>query len=247
MIDIDQLCLQVNEFSLQNISFKIPKGEYFALMGPTGAGKSMLIKAICGLVTIDSGTIKIDNQDVTGLEPRFRSIGYVPQNSGLFPHLNVEQNLIFSLIANGKASKAKAIEEVAHIVKALGLNNFLKRSIEGLSGGERQKVALGRALAAEPKLLILDEPVSALDEITRKNVCEEIINIHDKFGITTIHICHNVDEAITVASKIGVMNQGQFIAAGTYEELSADKDNEMLKKFFTRENKIGTARKTNTE
>lgn len=234
MIEVDRLNFQVNEFALKDISFTIPQGEYFALMGPTGAGKSMLIKAICGLLQVDSGTVRIAGQDVTKLEPRLRHIGYVPQQSGLFPHLTVEKNLTFALNVSKKKSTTAALEDIGPIVDALDLKSFLKRSVESLSGGERQKVALGRALAAEPKLLILDEPVSALDEVSRRKVCEEIIRIHKKFGITTIHICHNLDEANTVASRIGIMDQGRFVDAGSYEELMAKKDDEILMKFFTR-------------
>lgn len=232
MIEIEKLCVQIHDFALENVSFQIDNGEYFALMGPTGAGKSVLIKAICGLIRIDSGKIIIDGQDVSDLEPRFRNIGYVPQDSGLFPHLNVEQNLLFALNVAGKKNKTQAVGKISHIIDALDIKGLLKRSIDGLSGGERQKVALGRALAAEPKLLILDEPVSALDEVSRRKVCDEIMNIHKKFGITTIHICHNLDEANTVATRMGVLNQGSFVAAGTFQDLSADKDNEILKNFF---------------
>lgn len=232
MIEVDRLNLQINEFSLQDVTFSISKGEYFALMGPTGAGKSMLVKAICGLLQIDSGSIKIDGKDVTALEPRLRNIGYVPQHSGLFPHLNVEKNLTFALKVSRKKSTAVALEEIGHIIDALELKSLLKRSVESLSGGERQKVALGRALTAEPKLLILDEPVSALDEVSRRKVCAEIIRINKKFGITTIHICHNLDEANTVAGRIGILDQGKFIDSGTYDELQAKTENEVLRKFF---------------
>lgn len=236
MIEIENIGVKIENFSLKDISLNINRGEYFALMGPTGAGKSVLVKAICGLIRIDSGKIRIFGRDVTALEPGKRKIGYVPQHSGLFPHLNVRQNLEFAINLKGKHRKAQDTSGISQIIEALDLKPLLTRKVDGLSGGERQKVALGRALAAEPELLILDEPVSALDEVARRKVCEEIMNIHKSFNITTVHICHNLDEANTVASRIGIINDGRFVASGSFKELSADKENEILRKFFDRGN-----------
>ena len=201
-LKIDNLSLAAGAFELNNFNLEVTTGEYFVLMGPTGSGKSMLLKSICGLHPITSGSILIDGIEVTNLEPKARNLGYVPQNSNLFPHLNVKRNISFPLDVRGVPAE-KVAKKVANLAELLKIKDLLLRTTQNLSGGERQKVALARALATEPALLLLDEPVSALDEQTRKKICKELVIVQKELNITTIHISHSLEEAKSVADRIG--------------------------------------------
>lgn len=176
------LCLGAGDFRLRDVNLQVAAGEYFVLLGPTGSGKSLLLKCLCGLVRAVSGTICVNGQDVTHLEPRRRRIGYVPQDCGLFPHMDVAHNIAFPLRARGRSLR-EALARVTPLAQALGIEPLLDRSPVGLSGGESQKVALARALASRPQLLLLDEPVSALDEPSRKEACSELRRVQEQFGI----------------------------------------------------------------
>ena len=166
MITVDRLCLRSGAFVLENLSFSIAAGQYAVLMGKTGSGKTTLLEALCGLKSIRSGSIHLMNQDVTRLRPADRGIGYVPQDLALFPHLTVREHLAFALELRGW-QQARIKERVAELSALLGIGHLLERRPQGLSGGESQRVALGRALAFHPPVLLLDEPLSALDDETR--------------------------------------------------------------------------------
>ena len=219
MLNVHKLGFSVGGFELQDVSLRVEPREYFVLMGATGSGKSLLVKSICGLLRAKTGRIMIGGRDVTDLPPRLRSVGYVPQDSCLMPHLNVLRNVTFAMEVAGK-SKTNAAKEIGHIVESLGIGGLLNRSPVNLSGGERQKVALARALASKPKLLLLDEPVSALDEPTRREICAVLHKAQREFGLATIHVCHSRQEAAAVHDRIGVMSQGRLIQAGTLDELT---------------------------
>lgn len=221
MIRVEQLSLRAGEFWLRDISFRIASGEFFVLMGPTGSGKSLLVKCICGLARPTTGRIFIDQKDVTRLEPRRRKVGYVPQDGGLFPHMNVIDNITFSLRVKG-ASREDAIRRASPIIDILALSPMLQRSTSTLSGGERQKVAVARALAGEPNLLILDEPVSSLDEPTRREVCVELKRIQRQLKVPTIHICHSIVEARALSDRVGILEKGRLVQTGTLEEILKD-------------------------
>ncbi len=231
---LKDVCIQAGDFKVENINLTISNNDYFTLMGHTGSGKSMLLKAICGLMQIQSGTILMDNQDITYLEPRFRNIGYVPQESGLFPHLNVQDNIIFSLRIKN-VSKKDAICDVRKIVDFLQIEHLLKRSVINLSGGEKQKVALARALAKKPNLLLLDEPVSALDESTTYEICKILKDIQTEFNIATIHVCHNIQETKKTADFVGIMFDGKIIKTGTLNDLIKINDNQEIQKIINPE------------
>ena len=218
MLEIKNATIIAGEFTVDDVSLTVGAKEYFVLMGPTGSGKSLLVKAVCGIIPIQSGSIFIDGKDVTNLAPGKRQVGYVPQNSSLFPHLSVLDNIIFPLVIR-KTSKKEAIEKVGSIVDALNIGSLLERSTVNLSGGEQQKVALGRALSFNPKLLILDEPVSALDEPTRCEICGLLKTIQQDFSVSTIHICHNLEEAKIVSDRMAIISQGRIVQAGTLENL----------------------------
>ena len=231
MLRVEELSLRVGNFRLHEISLRILPREYFVLMGPTGSGKSLLIRSICGIIRIRSGAVWIDGQNVTDLEPRFRRLGYVPQDYALFPHLNVERNLIFPLEAAGMRRR-EALGMIAPVVESLGVGPLLKRSTANLSGGEKQKVALARALARSPKLLLLDEPVSALDEPTRHEICPILRRTQREFDVAAIHVCHSIEEARLVADRVGVMSQGRLVQVGTLKELTENPADEVVERLL---------------
>ena len=220
MIDVRDLSLRAGTFRLHDVRLHVAEGEYFVLMGRTGSGKTLLVRSICGLTRPGGGAILIDGRDVSRMEPRDRDVGYMPQDCGLFPHLTVLKNVLFSLRARGMR-KAAALRSAAPIIEMLGIEYLLKRRTQGLSGGERQKVALARALAGRPKVLLLDEPVSALDEPARREVCAELRRVQKHLGISTVHVCHSLTEARSVADRVGVMHEGTVDQVGTIHELTA--------------------------
>ncbi len=200
-LKIENLSLTQGNFSLSNISYEILNGEYCALMGKTGSGKSLMIKAISGFIPITNGEIYIKGNPVSELEPKLRNVGYVPQYSMLFQHLNVYKNIAFSLKLK-KWKKSDIDCEVRRFAEILNISHLLQRDTYNLSGGERQKVALARALIKNPDVLLLDEPLSALDEISSAEVCDILKLIHQEIKVATIHICHNMKEAERVSSRI---------------------------------------------
>ena len=232
MLSINNLCLRAGNFRVRNVALEVGASEYFVLMGQTGSGKSLLVKAVCGLIRAESGRVIIDDRDVTDDEPRRRRVGYVPQDSGLFPHLNVEGNLVFSLRARGMR-RGRAVGKVAPIIESLGIGDLLKRSTVNLSGGETQKVALGRALASDPALLVLDEPVSALDEPTRREICGVLRRVQRQFGVSTIHVCHSLGEARSVADRVGIMHAGRLVQTGEIDELAANPANDAVARLVS--------------
>lgn len=218
MLHATHIHLQAGTFRIDDVSLSIAEGECLVLMGPTGSGKSLLAKALCGLRHIQEGTISIAGRDITPLEPRSRRIGYLPQNCALFPHENVARNITFAGRVGG-LSHRKALAAARPIVDLLGIDNLLKRRTETLSGGERQKVALARALVAQPKVLILDEPFSALDEPTRREIAAELKNVQQTLHVATLHICHNTEEAEMLADRIGIMHDGRLVQVGPLNEM----------------------------
>ena len=231
MLQIKNTSFRAGDFTVNDINLTVASKEYFVLMGPTGSGKSLLVKAICGIIPIQNGSIHIDGKDVTNLEPRRRQVGYVPQNSSLFPHLSVEGNILFPLKIR-KVSKKDALKKTAPIIDALNISSLLERSTLNLSGGEQQKVALARALSFNPNLLILDEPVSALDEPTRCEICGLLKTIQQDFSITTIHVCHNLEEARIVSDRLAIFSQGSIAQTDTLENLIANPKADIVKKIL---------------
>jgi len=235
MIETRNLSLKVGDFQLRDICLTIEPDEYFVLLGPTGSGKTLFVTCLCGLIRASGGTVHIGGKDVTDCEPRLRGIGYVPQDCGLFPHMSVAGNLTFSLRAQGQSHK-RALKHIHPLIETLRLRPLLARSPSGLSGGERQMVALGRALATQPNLLVLDEAVSALDEPTRQKVCTELRRVQRELRVATIHICHNLDEALVVADRAGIMQEGRLVQTGTLEELMRKPQSETVARLLRAEN-----------
>ncbi len=212
MIVVDNLTVCAGQFALRNISFKIPAGQYAFLMGKTGSGKTTLLEAICGLKSVVAGHIWLQDVDVTHLKPAQRGIGFVPQDAALFSTMTVREHLAFALSIRHWA--APAIEaRVTELADWLGLKPLLGRKPAGLSGGEMQRVALGRALSFRPSILCLDEPLSALDEDTRAEMWAVLKSIRQHTVVTILHITHSLDEATKLADQILLIKDGQVFPA----------------------------------
>ena len=204
MVSVKNLSLAVGEFTLENVSFEIPTRAYCALMGKTGCGKTTVLEAICGLRSVSSGSIRLMSREVAGLPPATRGIGFVPQDGALFSTMTVEENLGFSLAVRGRPKEVVS-ERVGELADLLGISGLLGRRIQGLSGGEKQRVALGRALAFEPGILCLDEPLSALDDDTKEGLIDLLGKVREETGVTTLHITHSLREARSLCDMLLVM------------------------------------------
>ncbi len=201
MIRVNELCIQLGQFQLKNVSFEVPSGQYGVLMGKTGCGKTTILEAICGLKPIQSGQITIHGRDVTHEKPAMRGIGFVPQDGALFSTMTVYEHLAFALqIRKRPADQVK--QRVEELSELLGVTQLLKRTVHGLSGGERQRTALGRALAYNPPILCLDEPLSALDDDTHDEMCVLLKDIQRHTKATFLHITHSREEAYFLANLI---------------------------------------------
>jgi ABC-type sugar transport system ATPase subunit len=209
MILLEQLCVSSGAFRLQGIDLRIATGEYGVLMGKTGCGKSTLLEALCGLRPVHAGRIQLMDRDVTRLPPALREIGYVPQDLALFPSLRVGDHLAFALEVR-RFSRAAIHDRVAEMAQMLGITHLLDRRPRGLSGGESQRVALGRALSFHPRVLLLDEPLSALDEDTRGEMIELLQSIQARTGVTTLHVTHSLSEARRLANRLFLVEQGSL-------------------------------------
>lgn len=208
MIQLCDVAVEAGEFSLSAISFHVDSGQYAVLMGQTGRGKTTILESICGLRKIKSGRILVHGCDVTNASPADREIGYVPQDLVLFPTLNVRQHLEFALRLRKKPAREIA-ERVDELSDVLGIEHLLDRSIHGLSGGESQRVALGRALSFRPAVLLLDEPLSALDEATRLEMHVLLKKVKDQSNVTTLHVTHSVEDAEALADRRLTLVDGQ--------------------------------------
>ena len=199
MIELQGVTLQAGEFRIEDLGLSVPGGEYAVLMGSTGCGKTTLLEALCGLLPITSGRVTIDGVDVTHARPADRGLGYVPQDGALFPTHTVAEHLAFGPRFQGW-SRERIAARVPVLARALGVESLLERRPRGLSGGERQRVALGRALASEPAVLLLDEPLSAVDEDTREGLCTLLASLRSSTGVTVLHVTHSSAEAERLAT-----------------------------------------------
>ncbi|BBY92585.1 sulfate/thiosulfate import ATP-binding protein CysA [Mycobacterium gallinarum] len=200
--------------ALDNIDFDVPAGSLTALLGPSGSGKSTLLRAIAGLDQPDTGTITINGEDVTGVPPQRRGIGFVFQHYAAFKHLSVRDNVAFGLKIR-KKSKAEIAEKVDNLLEVVGLAGFQTRYPNQLSGGQRQRMALARALAVDPQVLLLDEPFGALDAKVREDLRAWLRRLHDEVHVTTVLVTHDQAEALDVADRIAVLNKGRIEQVGS--------------------------------
>jgi molybdate/tungstate transport system ATP-binding protein len=218
MIQIRDLSLDLGRFRLRRVNLTVQDGEYLVLLGPTGAGKTVLLECLVGLHRRHTGTLAIGGVDVTGLFPEERNVGYVPQDYALFPNMTVEENLAYGLRARG-VSRGAVAEKVQAMLARLGIARLASRFPTHLSGGEKQRVALGRALLTEPHVLLLDEPLAALDENTRCELAAGLREIQRSVHGTFVHVCHNLEEAFEVADRVAVINDGAIVQVGKPEEI----------------------------
>lgn len=207
----------LGEFNL-DLNLKINNGELITLLGPSGCGKTTALRIAAGFIQQDEGDFIINDENLNKIPSSKRNIGIVFQNYALFPHLNVEQNIGYGL-KKKLYDKKKINYEIDSILNSLKLNNYNKRSIDSLSGGEKQRVALGRSLAIKPRLLLLDEPLSALDADLRKQLRLEIKKIQREFGITTLYVTHDQEEALSISDRIALMNKGKIQQIDTPEDI----------------------------
>ncbi len=231
MLLLRDVSKRFHAFELKSISLEIARGEYFVLLGPTGAGKTVLLELLCGLRFPDAGRIELDGVDVTRRNPALRQIGYVPQDYALLPFQTVAENIAFGLLAHRVPARdiQRQVTEMLHI---LGIPHLADRMPAQLSGGERQRVALGRALVIRPAILVLDEPFSAIDEELRDTLGEELRRLHTQLHTTTIHISHNLEEAVKQGDRLGILHQGRLVQTGTPHELLTRPANAFVARFL---------------
>ena len=235
MLEVKDLCVQMGKFFLKNVNLEVRDGEYFVLLGPTGSGKSVLLESIAGLTSITSGEVWINGKDVTDLNLEKRKIGFAFQDYALYRHLSVRDNISFGLM--WKNQKQKDIDKaVDKAVELLHLENLLDKRSWTLSGGESQKIALARAISIKPDLLILDEPLSAVDAETKEDYERELRELHDHLGLTTIHVTHSFEEAVALGDRIAVIMDGEILQVGTPEEIFLYPQSEKLARFLMTRN-----------
>jgi len=241
MIELRNVHKRLGDFAVRGASLTIQEREYFVILGPTGAGKTVLLECIAGLHPLDQGAVFINGMDATNLPPERRRISYVPQDYVLFPHLTVYENIAFSLhlLRWPEDRVRRRVEELADL---LNISHLLQRGPRTLSGGEQQRTALARALAPQPTALLLDEPLSALDESTRVAISGELKTLPERFGTTVVHVCHDFEEALRLAGRIGVMYQGRLVQVGTPDEVFSRPNCRFVAEFTRVRNMLPVAR-----
>lgn len=217
--------------ALDNVSLEIPDGSLTALLGPSGSGKSTLLRSIAGLDELDSGVITISGDDVTGLSPQKRDIGFVFQHYAAFKHMTVRDNVAFGLKIR-KRPKSEIKARVDELLEVVGLTGFQTRYPAQLSGGQRQRMALARALAVDPQVLLLDEPFGALDAKVREDLRRWLRRLHDEVNVTTVLVTHDQAEALDIADRIAVLNRGRLEQVGSPDDLYERPANEFVMSFL---------------
>ncbi len=217
--------------AVDSVDLEIFKGELFCLLGGSGCGKSTLLRMLAGFETPSSGTILIDGQNMTDVPPYERPVNMMFQSYALFPHMTVENNVAYGLRRDGIA-RDEIDQRVAEMLELVELTQFRKRKPHQLSGGQRQRVALARALVKQPKVLLLDEPLGALDKRLREQTQYELMNIQDRLGVTFVVVTHDQEEAMTLSTRIAVMDAGRFMQIGTPTEIYEFPSSRMVANFI---------------
>ncbi len=231
-IEISGVTKKYGDFvALDDVSVSLPTGQLTALLGPSGGGKSTLLRIIAGLDSADTGTVSIEGVDATRLPPQKRNVGFVFQHYAVFKHLTVARNVAFGLEIR-KQPKAAVAARVDELLKLVHLSQFGHRLPAQLSGGQRQRMALARALAVEPSVLLLDEPFGALDAKVRKELRDWLRRLHDEVAITTVFVTHDQEEALEVADEIVVINEGRVEQVGTPDQLYDEPANDFVRGFL---------------
>jgi sulfate/thiosulfate transport system ATP-binding protein len=227
--------------ALEDINVSLPTGQLTALLGPSGGGKSTLLRIIAGLEKADSGSVNIEGVDATKMSPQKRNVGFVFQHYAVFKHMTVAKNVAFGLEIRRK-SKDEVRERVDELLKLVHLSQFAERLPSQLSGGQRQRMALARALAVQPKVLLLDEPFGALDAKVRKELREWLRRLHDEVPVTTVFVTHDQEEAMEVADEIVVINDGRIEQVGTPDSLYDEPANDFVMGFLGEVTQLGEVR-----
>lgn len=223
---------------LNDLHLTIMEGEFVTIIGSSGCGKTTILKLINGLLKTDTGVVKVNGEDIkeTDLINLRRNIGYVIQGVGLFPHMSIWKNIAYVPNLSKKMEQESLNEKVEELIQMVGLDkDMLNRYPSELSGGQKQRVGIARALAATPKIMLMDEPFGAVDEITRKLLQEKILEIHQKLGMTILFVTHDIREALKLGSRVIVMDGGKVMQDGTPKEIKADPANDFVRKMVNTE------------
>ena len=238
LISIERITKRFGDFTAVNeVDLEIRRGEFFALLGASGCGKTTLLRMLGGFETPTEGRILIDGADMSRVPPYERPVNMMFQSYALFPHMTVEQNIAFGL-QQDRMPKPRIAERVKEMLDLVQMGPFAKRKPAQLSGGQRQRVALARSLAKQPKVLLLDEPLGALDKKLREQTQLELVNIQDKVGITFIVVTHDQEEAMTMASRVGIMKEGRIAQIGTPFEVYETPNSRFVGDFIGNANMI---------
>ena len=230
MISLRNVTAEWPHFALRDISLESAPGEYLVIVGPTGAGKTLLLETIAGLHRVKSGTVHVDGRDMTHVEPEQRAVGVVYQDYALFPHLSVAGNIAFGL-KRRHVPRLEAAERVREVASLVGVERLLERRPVKLSGGEKQRVAIARALAIRPRLLLMDEPLSALDPETREGLQQELQRLHESLAVSVVHVTHDFSEAMMLGERIAVMGDGRIRQVGTPDDVFRRPGSEFVARF----------------
>ena len=235
MIALEQVSLTLGEFSLQDVDLQIRKGEYLVLLGPSGAGKTVLLEIIAGLRAADNGTITINQRDMSGVLPEHRGTAIVYQDYSLFPHMTSAENIAYGMKIN-KRSVKEITKRVDSLLADFGISSLKDRYPGSMSGGEQQRVAIARALATEPAVLLLDEPFASLDPRSRDECIRVMQELKEKRSVTILQVSHSGDEAYTLADKVVVLLDGKIAQTGTPDEIFCHPSSAVVAQFTGTEN-----------
>lgn len=216
MIRLEDVAVKVGSFALEQVSLEVPPGGYGLVIGPTGSGKTTLLEAIAGHLPLSAGRILLRGQDVSRAAPEARRVGFVYQQYHLFPHFSVRENIGYGIRGQGSESREQRVLELAEL---LGLASLLDRGVHGLSGGEQQRIALARALAPRPSILLLDEPFAAVDPATRRALRRELGVLHEREGVTTLQVTHDFEDAMRLGDVVAVLARGRIAQSGAPENV----------------------------
>ena len=229
MLELNNIIKTYSGFKLDDITFQVEDGDYFIILGPSGAGKTQILEILAGLIDPDDGSVIVDGKDITGLKIQSRPFGLVFQDYAIFPHLDVRANISYPLRYKGLGSK-EILSRVEEQAEAVEVSHLLDRRPQTLSGGELQRVALARTLIRKPKYLLLDEPLASLDVSLRQGLRSLLTEINIE-GQTIIHVTHDYEEALVLANKVAVLNQGRIIQIGPAEEVFHQPGSEFVARF----------------
>ncbi|ASJ15744.1 molybdenum ABC transporter ATP-binding protein [Thermococcus chitonophagus] len=237
MLKVEGVNKDWKEFKLRDVTFDVKEKEHFIILGPSGAGKTVLLEIIAGIIEPDKGKIYLNGEDITDYPPEKRGLAYIPQNYALFPNMTVYDNIAFGLKIR-KTPKAEVEKKVREIAEVLGIKHLLHRKPKTLSGGEQQRVAIARALVIEPELILMDEPFANLDVQTRSKLIREMKRWRRELGFTALHVTHSFEEAVSLGDRVGVMLSGRLVQVGEVSEVFSRPKSEEVARFLGFENII---------